>query len=282
MHQEYVTLRNGIKMPRIGFGVFKVSDPEECYTAVKTALAVGYRHIDTAAFYMNEEAVGRAIRDSGIPREEIFVTSKLWVNQSSYEGAFKAYQQSLDKLGLEYLDLFLIHQPWGDYHGAWRALTELYKAGKVRAIGVSNLYPERFVDFMYVAEIPPFVSQVEIHPFNHNAESIALCKEYDVVVEAWSPFAQGTNGIFTNSVLQIIANKHQRSVSQVILRWILQLGAVPLPKSVHENRMRQNLDVWDFELDAEDMEQIATLDQGLRMTDHRTVATVRRHYNTTC
>ena len=256
---QMVTLNNGIEMPREGFGVFQVPDPAVCKQAVLDAIDCGYRLIDTAAAYMNEEAVGAAIRESGVPREELFVTTKLWVRDASYEGAKAALQTSLDKLGLDYLDLYLIHQPLGDYVGAWRAMEEAYRAGTIRAIGVCNFYPARLADFCETVEVTPAVNQVELHPFFSQEAALATMREYGVVPEAWGPFAEGNHGIFTHPVLIAIGEKYGKTAAQVALRWNIQRGVVVIPKSVHRDRMEQNIDVWDFELTADDMAQIAGL-----------------------
>ena len=245
-----------------GFGVFQVPDPAVCEQAVLDAIASGYRLIDTAAAYMNEEAVGAAIKKCGIPREDLFITTKLWVQDSSYEGAKKAVQTSLDKLGLEYLDLYLLHQPMGDYHGAYRALEELYKEGVLRAIGVCNCYPHVLADLCETAEVIPAVNQVELHPFFQQEDALALMKEYGVCPEAWGPFAEGKHGIFTHPVLTAIGEKYGKSAAQVALRWNVQRGVVVIPKSIHKDRMEQNMDIWDFTLSEEDMNEIAKLDIG--------------------
>lgn len=259
---EFVTLNNGVKMPREGFGVFQVPDPEVCKQAVLDAIETGYRLIDTAAAYGNEEAVGAAVRESGVPREEIFVTTKLWVSDASYEKAKAAIESSLKKLGLDYIDLYLIHQPMGDYIGAYRAMEEAYKAGKLKAIGVCNCYPHVLADICETVEITPMVNQVELHPFFQQLEALKLMAEYKVVPEAWGPFAEGKHGIFTNPILTGIGAKYGKSAAQVALRWNIQRGVVVIPKSTHKNRMEQNIDVWDFELTEEEMQQIATLDIG--------------------
>ena len=259
---EYVTLNNGIKMPLEGFGVFQVPDPAQCEQAVLDAIESGYRLIDTAAAYMNEKAVGEAIRKCGVPREELFITTKLWVQDADYEGAKKAIQTSLDNLGLDYLDLYLIHQPMGDYIGAYRAMEEAYKEGKLRAIGVCNFYPARLADFCESVEVKPAVNQVELHPFFQQENALALMKEYGVVPEAWGPFAEGNHGIFTHPVLTKIGEKYGKSAAQVALRWNVQRGVVVIPKSVHKDRMEQNMDILDFELSADDMAEIAKLDLG--------------------
>ena len=259
---EYAVLNNGIKMPMEGFGVFQVPDPAQCEQAVMDAIASGYRLIDTAAAYMNEKAVGEAIKKCGVPREELFITTKLWVQDASYEGAKKAIQTSLDNLGLDYLDLYLIHQPMGDYIGAYRAMEEAYKEGKLRAIGVCNFYPARLADFCETVEVKPAVNQVELHPFFQQENALELMKEYGVVPEAWGPFAEGNHGIFTHPVLAKIGEKYGRSAAQVALRWNVQRGVVVIPKSVHKDRMEQNMNIWDFQLSEEDMAEIAKLDLG--------------------
>lgn len=259
---EYVTLNNGIKMPMEGFGVFQVPDAKQCKNAVSDAVKSGYRLVDTAAAYMNEEAVGDAIKECGVNRSDLFITTKLWVQDASYEGAKKAFEASMEKLGLEYLDLYLIHQPIGDYMGAWRAMEELYKEGVVRAIGVCNFYPHVLADFCETVDILPAVNQVELHPFFQQENALELMKEYGIVPEAWGPFAEGNHGIFTHPVLTSIGEKYGKSAAQVALRWNVQRGVVVIPKSVHKNRMEQNMDIWDFALSDEDMAKIADLDIG--------------------
>jgi len=258
---KYVTLNNGVKMPILGFGVFQIDDMKECEEAVYNALKTGYRLIDTAAAYGNEEAVGRAIKRSGIPREEIFVTTKLWVSDANYEKAKLAFETSLKKLDLEYIDLYLIHQPFNDVYGAWRAMTELYKEEKIKAIGVSNFYPDRLVDFILNNEVVPAVNQVETHPFNQQVKANEIMKEYGVQIESWGPFAEGKNGIFTNEILSEIGKKYNKSVAQVILRWLIQRDVVVIPKSVRKERIEENFNVFDFELNSEDMEKISELDK---------------------
>ena len=258
---KYVTLNNGVKMPILGFGVFQIDDMKECEEAVYNALKAGYRLIDTAAAYGNEEAVGRAIKRSGIPREEIFVTTKLWVNDANYEKAKLAFETSLKKLDLEYIDLYLIHQPFNDVYGAWRAMTELYKEGKIKAIGVSNFYPDRLVDFIMNNEVVPAVNQVETHPFNQQVKANEIMKKYGVQIESWGPFAEGKNGIFANEILSEIGKKYNKSVAQVILRWLIQRDVVVIPKSVRKERIEENFNVFDFELNSEDMEKISELDK---------------------
>lgn len=259
---EYVTLNNGIKMPLEGFGVFQVPDPAQCKQAVLDAINSGYRLIDTAAAYMNEEAVGAAIKESGVDRSELFITTKLWVQDADYESAKKAIETSLEKLGLDYLDLYLIHQPMGDYVGAYRAMEEAYKGGKLRAIGVCNFYPARLADLCETVDVIPAVNQVELHPFFQQEDALALMKEYGVRPEAWGPFAEGNHGIFTHPVLSSIGEKYGKSAAQVALRWNVQRGVVVIPKSVHKDRMEQNMNIWDFELSEEDMNEIAKLDIG--------------------
>ena len=259
---EYITLNNGIKMPMEGFGVFQVPDPEQCEQAVLDAIGSGYRLIDTAAAYMNEEAVGAAIQKSGVKRSDLFVTTKLWVQDASYEGAKKAFEVPMKKLGLEYLDLYLIHQPMGDYMGAWRAMEELYKEGVIRAIGVCNCYPHVLADICETVEIIPAVNQIELHPFFQQADALKLMKEYEIVPEAWGPFAEGGHGIFIHPVLTAIGEKYGKTAAQVALRWNVQRGVVVIPKSVHKNRMEQNMDIWDFTLSDADMAEIAGLDIG--------------------
>jgi 2,5-diketo-D-gluconate reductase A len=257
---QNVTLNNGVKMPIIGFGVYQVPDAEECENAVYEALMAGYRLIDTAAGYLNEEAVGRAIKRSGVPREDLFITTKLWVQDAGYESAKLAFAKSLKKLQLDYLDLYLIHQPFGDYYGAWRAMEDLYREGKIKAIGVSNFLPDRLMDLIVHNEIVPAVNQVETHPFYQQIESAAFMKEQGVQHQSWAPFAEGKGNMFGNEVLASIAEKHNKSVAQVVLRWLVQREVVVIPKSVRKERIVENFDIFDFELSADDMQQIATLD----------------------
>ena len=273
---EFVTLNNGLKMPLEGFGVFQVPDPAQCEQAVLDAISSGYRLIDTAAAYMNEEAVGAAIKKCGVPREELFITTKLWVQDASYEGAKKAIQTSMDKLGLDYIDLYLLHQPMGDYVGAYRAMEEAYKEGKLKAIGVCNFYPHRLADLCETVEVIPAVNQVELHPFFQQENALALMKEYGVVPEAWGPFAEGNHGIFTHPVLTAIGQKYGKSAAQVALRWNVQRGVVVIPKSVHKERIEQNMNIWDFQLSDEDMAEIAKLDIGhSEIVDHSDPAFVK-------
>ena len=259
---QTVCLNNGVQMLLEGFGVFQVPDAAQCEQAVSDALEAGYRLIDTAAAYMNEEAVGNAIRTSDIPRKDLFITTKLWVQDADYESAKKAFETSLNKLGLEYLDLYLIHQPFHDYYGAWRAMEELYKEGRIRAIGVSNFYPDRLVDLCVNAEIIPAVNQVECHPFFQQKDALKVMKEYGVQPEAWGPFAEGKNNFFQNPILAEIAAKYGKSVAQVALRWNVQRGVVVIPKSVHKERIQENFNIWDFELSDKDMETISDMDIG--------------------
>jgi diketogulonate reductase-like aldo/keto reductase len=266
---EYVTLNNGVEMPKIGFGVYQVPDPTECEQVVLDAISAGYRLIDTAAAYRNEKAVGEAIKKCGVPREELFITTKLWVQDISYEAAKKAIQTSLDNLGLDYLDLYLIHQPMGDYIGAYRAMEEAYKEGKIRAIGVSNFYPHVLLNFCEIVDVIPAVNQVELHPFFQQPTALKVMKEYGVQPQAWGPFAEGKNNIFRNPLLKDIAEKYGKSVAQVILRWNVQRGVVVIPKTVHKERMEQNMDIFDFELSKEEMTRISIMDKGRsEIVDH--------------
>jgi 2,5-diketo-D-gluconate reductase A len=265
-----IKLNNGVEMPILGFGVFQVSDTKECENSVLTALETGYRLIDTAASYMNEVAVGNALKESGIARDELFITTKLWVQDTGYENTLKAFEKSLNKLQLDYLDLYLIHQPYGDVHGSWRAMTELYKAGKIKAIGVSNFQPDRLMDLITFNEIVPAVNQVETHPFNQQVENQKFMTENKVKIQSWGPFAEGRNNLFQNELLQTIANKYQKSIAQVVLRWLTQRGVIAIPKSVKKERIIENFSIFDFELSAEDMLAIATLDtKTSSFFDHR-------------
>lgn len=257
---QTVTLNNGVKMPILGFGVFQIADLEVCEQCVHDALLTGYRLIDTAASYQNEEAVGRAIKRSDIPREEIFVTTKLWIQDTGYENTKKAFAKSLERLQLDYIDLYLIHQPFGDVYGSWHAMEELYREGKIRAIGVSNFQMDRLIDLILHHEVTPAVNQVETHPFCQQIESAKFMKGHGVQIESWAPFAEGRNNIFRNEVLTSIAEKYNKSVAQVILRWLTQRGIVAIPKSVHKERIIENFHIFDFELSQEDIDMIATLD----------------------
>lgn len=266
---ETIKLNNGVEMPLEGFGVFQVPNLAVCEQAVLDAIATGYRLIDTAAAYMNEEAVGKAITKCGVPREELFITTKLWVQDASYEGAKQAIETSMKKLGLDYIDLYLIHQPMGDYIGAYRAMEEANEEGKLKAIGVCNCYPQILADICETVEIKPAVNQVELHPFFQQESALALMKEYGVHPEAWGPFAEGNHGIFTHPVLTRIGQKYGKSAAQVALRWNVQRGVTVIPKSVHKERMEQNMDIWDFQLSSEDMAEIAGLDIGRsEIVDH--------------
>lgn len=256
---NYVTLANGVKMPQLGYGVYQVTK-EECERCVLDALDVGYRAIDTAQSYFNEAEVGEAIAESGIDRKEIFLTTKVWIEHYSYEQAKESVLQSMEKLKTDYIDLVLLHQPFADYYGAYRALEDLYEEGKLRAIGVSNFYPDRLVDIASFARIKPMVNQIETHPLNQQIEAHEWLEKYGVIHEAWAPFGEGRGNMFTNPVLQEIGKKYDKTVAQVILRWQLQRGIVVIPKSTHKERMAQNLDVFDFKLTSEDMQAIAALD----------------------
>lgn len=255
-----VTFNNGVEMPILGFGVYQIPDYDECKKSVLTALKVGYRHIDTAAAYHNEKAVGDAIKESGIPREEIFVTTKLWIADNGYEGTKKAFEISREKLGLDYIDLYLIHQPYGDVHGSWRAMEELYEEGKIKALGVSNFHPDRVMDLIVNNEVKPVINQIETHVFYQREEDHEFLNEFGIVHESWAPYAEGRNDFFTNEVLASIGKKYNKSVAQVALRWMIQKDVVVIPKSVSESRIKENFEVFDFELSEEDMEAIKTLD----------------------
>ena len=258
---NYVTLNNEIKMPSVGFGVFQIPEKEECVRVVKDAIDVGYRLIDTAQAYGNEEAVGEAIRESSIPREELFITTKVWISNAGYEKAKKSIKESLNKMKLDYLDLVLIHQPLNDYYGTYRAMQDLYKEGKIKAIGVSNFYPDRLVDLSLFNEIVPAVNQIEVNPFHQQIEAQKVNEKYGVQLQAWAPFAEGRNGMFTNPELKAIGDKYNKSVAQIILRWLLQRGIVPLSKTVNKERMLQNIDIFNFELNEDDMNKISCLDK---------------------
>jgi 2,5-diketo-D-gluconate reductase A len=259
---QYVTLNNGLKMPILGFGVFQIPDPAECERAVIDAIESGYRLIDTAASYLNEESVGKGVRSSGIDRKELFITSKLWVQHAGYERTREAIDQSLQRLQLDYLDLYLIHQPFGDVHGAWRAMEEACRDGKLRAIGLSNFQPDRLMDIMAFNEVKPAVNQIEVNPFHQQDDSTSFMAANGVQAEAWAPFAEGRNNLFQNEALAAIAAKHGKSIGQVVLRWLIQRNIVALAKTVRRERMAENLDVFDFALDAADMAGIAKLETG--------------------
>ncbi|WEE35409.1 aldo/keto reductase [Lactiplantibacillus paraplantarum] len=265
-----VKLNNGIEMPQLGFGVFQVTNLEQCEQVVVDAINSGYRLIDTAAAYQNETAVGRAIKRSGVDRKDLFITSKLWVSDANYERAQKGIDQSLSNLGLDYLDLYLLHQPYGDVAGAWRALEEAYKDGKIRAIGVSNFYGDQLKNLELSNEVKPAINQIEVNPWYQQKSEVAFAQSDDIQVEAWAPFAEGKHQIFTNKVIAEIANKYGKSNGQVILRWLLQRGIVVIPKSVHKNRMAENINVFDFELTNDEMNALNNLDKGeSQFFDHR-------------
>lgn len=257
---QKVILNNGVEMPILGFGVYQIQDENECEQAVYDALMAGYRLIDTAASYLNEKAVGRALKRSGVPREEMFITTKLWVQDTGYEQTKIAFEKSLERLQLDYLDLYLIHQPFGDVYGSWRAMEELYQDGKIKAIGVSNFYPDRLTDFIIHNKVVPAVNQVETHPFCQQIESHDLMKENNVQIESWGPFAEGKNNMFQNEVLASIAEKHNKSVAQVILRWLTQREIVTIPKSVRKERIIENFNIFDFKLSQEELVRIGALD----------------------
>ena len=273
---KYVTLNNGIKMPIVGYGVFQILDLDLCEQCVYDALDVGYRLIDTAAAYFNEEAVGKAIKKSDIPREELFVTTKLWIQDSGYDNTLKAFETSRKKLGLEYLDLYLVHQPFGDYYDSWRAMEKLHKEGLVRAIGVCNFSQERLVDLCLNNEIRPAINQIEIHPFHQQQGERDVMKEYQVQPESWEPLSEGQKDIFNNKILTKIATKYNKSVAQVILRWHIQQDIVVIPKTVHKERMQENMNIWDFELKEQDMKTISCMDIGYsEIINHRSACTAK-------
>ena len=266
-------------MPMEGFGVFQIPD-EICVQSVKDAIDVGYRLIDTASSYQNEKAVGMAIKECDVPRKELFITTKAYIQQMGYEKTKEAFIQSLNNLGLTYLDLYLIHMPFGDYYGSWRALEELYQEGKVRAIGVCNFLPDRLLDLCYNVKILPQINQIERHPHYQRIEELSFMKELNVRPEAWAPFAEGLKGMFTEPLLLEIAKKHRKTPAQIILRWNVQQGVIVIPKSVHKERMKENLDIWDFELDSNDMEQISDLDKNCpSMLDTRKISEIKRVYD---
>jgi diketogulonate reductase-like aldo/keto reductase len=270
MKMQTVTLNNGLVMPILGFGVFQIANLEECESCVVQALETGYRLIDTAASYMNEIAVGKALTRSGVAREELFITTKLWVQDAGYEKTLQAFDRSLSKLQLDYLDLYLIHQPYGDVHGSWRAMERLYREGRVKAIGVCNFHPDRIMDLIIHNEIVPAVNQIETHPFCQQLATQKFLQDNNVQTQSWGPFAEGKNGLFSNETLKSIGAKHGKSIAQVVLRWLVQREIVVIPKYVHLERMRENFDVFDFELMTEDMSVIAGLDMGVSsFFDHR-------------
>lgn len=275
-----ITLNNGVKMPMQGYGVFQVTDLAVCDQAVREAIDVGYRLIDTASSYQNEEAVGRAIKHSGVSREDLFITTKAYIHQMGYEQTKAAFYESLKNLGLDYLDLYLIHMPFGDYYGSWRAMEELYKEGRIRAIGVSNFLSDRIIDLCNNANVTPAVNQIELHPFYQRNDELELLRDYGIKAQAWAPFAEGLNGMFTNPMLTAIAQAHGKSVAQVVLRWNIQRGVAIIPKSVRRERMEQNIDIWDFELTQQEMADIANLDLGRpQMFDPLKPSEVKRVYD---
>jgi 2,5-diketo-D-gluconate reductase A len=272
-----VTLNNGVTMPLLGFGVFQMNDADECEQCVYEALRTGYRLIDTAAAYGNEAAVGNAIKRSGVAREELFVTTKLWIQDAGYDRARQAFERSMQRLQLEYLDLYLIHQPFGDVYGSWRAMEELYREGRIRAIGVSNFHPDRLMDLLVHNQVVPTVNQIETHPFHQQIETQRFLQDNGVQLQSWGPFAEGRNNIFQNEVLRSIAGRHQKSVAQVILRWLTQRGVVAIPKSVRKERIEENFRIFDFDLSSDDMAAIATLDtRTSSFFDHRDPEVVKR------
>lgn len=276
-----ITLNNGVTMPQLGFGVFQIPDPSEAEQAVSDAIAEGYRLIDTATAYRNEEAVGAAVSKSGVKREDLFITSKLWVSDFTYERAKAGIDASLKRLGLDYLDLYLLHQPYGDVMGAWRALSEAYADGKIRAIGVSNFYADQLKNLELSMEVTPAVNQIEVNPWYQQTDEVSFAQKEGIFVEAWAPFAEGKNRIFENTVLKDIASKYGKTVGQVILRWLLQRNIIVIPKTVHAERMRENIDVFDFSLDEADMKAIAAMDTGKsQFFDHRDPAAIEQIFGT--
>jgi 2,5-diketo-D-gluconate reductase A len=273
---QKVKLNNGVEMPVLGFGVFQIPDTEECERSVYDAIQTGYRLIDTAAVYLNEAAVGKAIKRSGVPREELFITTKLWVQDTGYANTKKAFERSLQRLQLDYLDLYLIHQPYGDVHGSWMAMQELYWEKKVSAIGVSNFHPDRVMDLIVHHEVVPAVNQIETHPFQQQIETQGFLQENGVQIQSWGPFAEGKNNLFQNELLSAVGKKYNKSVAQVVLRWLIQRGVVAIPKSVRKERMEENFNSLDFQLSQEDMDAIATLDQKTSLFfNHRDPAMVK-------
>jgi 2,5-diketo-D-gluconate reductase A len=271
-----VKLNNGVEMPILGFGVFQIADLNECEKTVIDAIEAGYRLLDTASSYMNETAVGNAIKRSGVAREDLFITTKLWVQVDGYKNTKRAFEKSLNKLQLDYLDLYLIHQPYGDVYGEWRAMEELYKEERIRAIGVSNFQPDRLMDLIIHNEVVPAVNQIETHPFHQQIDTQKFLLENKVQIESWGPFAEGKNNIFQNEVLMAIGGKYKKSVAQVVLRWLTQIGVVAIPKSVKKERIKENFNIFDFQLNTEEMEAIATLDMKTSsFFDHRDPAIVK-------
>jgi diketogulonate reductase-like aldo/keto reductase len=273
---EKVKLNNGVEMPMLGFGVFQVKDLNECERSVVDAIDVGYRLIDTAQSYGNEEAVGKAVKNSNVLRDELFITTKLWIQSNGYDGTMKAFENSLKRLQLDYLDLYLIHQPLGDVYGEWRAMEKLYKEGRVRAIGVSNFQSDRLIDLIIHNEVAPAINQVETHPFHQQIETQKFLQENNVQLESWGPFAEGKNNIFHNALLASIGKKYNKTIAQVILRWLTRRGIIAIPKSVRKERMKENFDIFDFDLSSDDMEAIKTLDtKATLFFDHRDPAMVK-------
>ena len=274
---QYRTLSNGVELPMIGYGTLQIKDAAQCENCVSEALETGYRLFDTAASYENEAAIGMALRSSGLPREELFITTKLWVQDAGYDGTLRAFDASLKRLGLDILDLYLIHQPFGDYYGAWRAMERLYHEGAVRAIGVSNFTPERLVDLCMNQEIKPMVNQIEIHPFFQQNTTLRVMEDYGVVPQAWGPFSEAQKDIFNHKMLAKIAGRHSKTTAQVILRWHIQRNIPTVPKTVHKERMIENLDVFDFELSEKEMESITSMDIGhSEIIDHHSFCTARQ------
>lgn len=280
---NYIKLNNGIEMPMVGFGVFQISDLTECEHAISKALEIGYRLIDTASVYRNEQAVGQAIKKSGIPRNELFITTKTWISEAGYEQTRKAFDASMKRLGLDYLDLYLIHMPFGDYYGSWRAMEELYERGKIRAIGVCNFEPDRLMDLCKNARVIPCINQIEIHPFTQQKKSFNVMNKHGVQAEAWAPFAEGLKGLFHNDVLSNIGHKYGKTVAQVVLKWHIQRGVIVIPKSVHEERIEENFNIWDFSLTAQELELIEQMDTGQSLIlDLHAPEEVERLYNINC
>ena len=272
---EFVTLNNGLKMPKVGFGVYQIKNQEQCKQAVLDAIDAGYRLIDTAQSYGNEEAVGKAIQETSVPRSELFITTKVWISNYGYEKAKASVEESLKKMQLDYIDLVLLHQPFNDYYGAYKALEDLYKEGKIKAIGVSNFYPDRLVDLAIFGDVKPAVNQVEVNVFHQQTTAQTYNEKYEVQMEAWAPFAEGRNNMFTNPELKAIGDKYGKSIAQVILRWLVQRGIVPLAKSVKKERMQENINIFDFELSDEDMAVIAKMDKKeSSFFDHYDASTV--------